>query len=272
MLFLSLTMEEKRWQGNIYYADLRPVMGSGQGGTRPILILQNNIGNQFSPTTIAAVVTSRDGKHQLPTHIWIGSRFYGLRQDSMILLGQVRTLDQKRLRDYIGCLDKEAMQAVNRGLAVSLGMKRLQGEEKAGSQKPGRTGMRERTGRGMRDGKRKEKAWIYTHIDASEDSHGALKNQYEQLNTYGGQLQAEITGSSSDMGGKPGLGRPGLELFLGAKESRGIEVLLVLDSTRISRDGKLYREFLLWMEKGGIKVCSPLEGILSASLQQSAGL
>ena len=104
-------------------------MGSEQGGIRPVLILQNNTGNQFSPTTIAAAITSRDGKHQLPTHIRIGGQFYGLHQNSMILLEQVRT----RLRDYIGCLDKETMQAVDRGLTVSLGMKRLQGEEKADS-------------------------------------------------------------------------------------------------------------------------------------------
>lgn len=135
-------------RGDIYYADLRPVMGSEQGGIRPVLILQNNTGNQFSPTTIAAAITSRDGKHQLPTHIRIGGQFYGLHPDSMILLEQVRTLDRKRLRDYIGCLDKETMQAVDRGLTVSLGMKRLQGEEKADSQNPGRTGMRERTRRG----------------------------------------------------------------------------------------------------------------------------
>lgn len=118
---------------------------------------------------------------------------------------------------------------------------------------------------------RKKKAWIYTHIDAPEDSHGALKKQYEQLNTYGEQLQTEIVGSSSDMGGTAGLKRPGLDLFLEAKESRGIEVLLVLESSRISRDEKLYREFLLQMEGCGIEVCSPLEGLLSASLQQSAG-
>ncbi len=135
-------------RGDIYYADLRPVMGSEQGGIRPVLILQNNTGNQFSPTTIAAAITSRDGKHQLPTHIRIGGQFYGLHQDSMILLEQIRTLDRKRLRDYIGCLDKETMQAVDRGLTVSLGMKRLQGEEKADSQNPGRIGMRERTRRG----------------------------------------------------------------------------------------------------------------------------
>ena len=84
---------------------------------------------------------------------------------------------------------------------------------------------------------RKKKAWIYTHIDAPEDCHGALKKQYEQLNTYGEQLQTEIAGSSSDTGGRPGLGRPGLNLFLEAKDSRGIEVLLVLDSTRIFREG-----------------------------------
>ena len=135
-------------RGDIYYADLMPVMGSEQGGIRPVLILQNNTGNQFSPTTIAAAITSRDGKHQLPTHIRIGGQFYGLHQDSMILLEQIRTLDRRRLRDYIGCLDKETMQAVDRGLTVSLGMKRLQGKEKADSQKPGRTEMRERTGRG----------------------------------------------------------------------------------------------------------------------------
>lgn len=119
---------------------------------------------------------------------------------------------------------------------------------------------------------RKKKAWIYTHIDAPEDSHGALKKQYEQLNTYGEQLQTEIAGSSSDMGETAGLKRPGLDLFLEAKESRGIEVLLILDVSRISRDEKQCREFLLQMARCGIEVCSPLEGILSASLQQSAGL
>lgn len=122
-------------RGEIYYADLRPVTGSEQGGIRPVVILQNDTGNRFSPTTIAAAITSRGEKHQLPTHIWIGSRFYGLRQDSMILLEQVRTLDRKRLRDYIGCLDKETMQAVDRGLTVSLGMKRIQPEEKKADRK-----------------------------------------------------------------------------------------------------------------------------------------
>ena len=118
---------------------------------------------------------------------------------------------------------------------------------------------------------RKKKAWIYTRIDAPEDSHGTLKKQYEQLNTYGEQLQMEIAGSSSDMGETIGLERPGLDLFLEEKNGRGIEVLLVLDSSRISRDKNLCREFLLRMTKSRIEVCSPLEGILSVSPQQADG-
>ena len=117
---------------------------------------------------------------------------------------------------------------------------------------------------------RKKKAWIYTRIDAPEDSHGTLKKQYEQLNTYGEQLRVEIAGSSSDMGETAGLERPGLDLFLEEKDNRGIEVLLVLDSSRISRDRNLCREFLRQMAKSGIEVCSPLEGIHSASTQQAA--
>ena len=112
---------------------------------------------------------------------------------------------------------------------------------------------------------RKKKAWIYTRIDAPEDSHGTLKKQYEQLNTYGEQLRMEIAGGSSDMEETAGLERPGLELFLEAKDSRGIEVLLVLDSSRISRDKELVTDFLLRMHQCGIEVCSPLEGIISAA-------
>lgn len=257
-------------RGDIYYADLRPVVGSEQGGIRPVVILQNNTGNQFSPTTIAAAITSRDEKHQLPTHIWIGGQPYGLCRESMILLEQVRTLDRKRLRDYIGCLDKETMQAVDRGLVVSLGMKRAWPEEKKVEAKM-QTGKSERQRRRKMEN-RKKKAWIYTRIDAPEDSHGTLKKQYEQLNTYGEQLQMKIAGSSSDMGEETGLERSGLNLFLEAKDSREIEVLLILDSSRISRDKNLCGEFLRQMAKGGIEVCSPLEGILSVSPQQTRRL
>ena len=112
---------------------------------------------------------------------------------------------------------------------------------------------------------RKKKAWIYTCIDAPEDSHGTLKKQYEQLNTYGEQFRMEIAGSSSDTGETAGLERPGLDLFLEEKNSRGIEVLLILDSSRISRDKELATDFLLRMRQCGIEVCSPLEGIISAA-------
>lgn len=112
---------------------------------------------------------------------------------------------------------------------------------------------------------RKKKAWIYTHIDAPEDSHGALKKQYGQLNTYGEQLGLEIAGCSSDMGGEAGAERPGLQFFLEEKDNREIEVFLVLDSARLSRDQKQCRKFLLGMKKSGIQVFSPLEGMLVAS-------
>ena len=116
---------------------------------------------------------------------------------------------------------------------------------------------------------RKKKAWIYIRIDAPEDIHGTLKKQYEQLNTYGEQLRVEIAGSSSDMGEETGLERSGLNLFLEAKDSREIEVLLIPDSSRISRDKNLCREFLRRMTKSRIEVCSPMEGILTASPQQA---
>lgn len=112
---------------------------------------------------------------------------------------------------------------------------------------------------------RKKKAWIYTRIDAPEDSHGTLKQQYKQLSAYGEQLQMEIAGCSSDMGNTPGLERPGLDLFLKEKEKRGIGTLLVLEPSRISRDKELCGKFLFQMWQNGIDVYSSLEGILSFS-------
>lgn len=132
-----------------------------------------------------------------------------------------------------------------------------------------RTGKNEGTGRKEENEMeyRKKKAWIYTHIDAPEDSHGTLKQQYGQLNIYREQLGLEIAGCSSDLGGTTGLERPGLSLFLEERESREIEVLLVLDSSRLSRDEKLRQGFLFQMEKCGIEVYSPLEGMISAKRQ-----
>lgn len=109
-------------RGEIYYADLSPVVGSEQGGMRPVLIVQNNVGNRFSPTVIAAAITSQMNKAKLPTHIEIEARTYGLSKDSVVLLEQVRTLDKRRLREKMGTLDDDAMIRVDDAIAVSFGL------------------------------------------------------------------------------------------------------------------------------------------------------
>ena len=108
-------------RGELYYADLSPVVGSEQGGIRPILIVQNDTGNKFSPTVIAAAVTSKIGKAKLPTHIELNADQFGLRKDSVILLEQIRTLDKKRLKERIGELSPVTMRKVNVALLISLG-------------------------------------------------------------------------------------------------------------------------------------------------------
>lgn len=109
-------------RGDLYYADLRPIIGSEQGGVRPVLIIQNDVGNHFSPTVIAASITSRQRKHRLPTHVFFSISTEGLRCNSIVLLEQVRTIDRSRLGDYIGRLDETAMEAVNEALAISIGI------------------------------------------------------------------------------------------------------------------------------------------------------
>ena len=110
-------------RGEIYYADLSPVVGSEQGGMRPVLIVQNDVGNRYSPTVIAAAITSQQNKARLPTHIEIEARTYVLSKNSIVLLEQVRTLDKRRLRERMGCLDEKAMQRVDGAIAISLGLR-----------------------------------------------------------------------------------------------------------------------------------------------------
>ena len=109
-------------RGDIYYADLSPVVGSEQGGLRPVLIIQNDVGNRYSPTVIAAAITSRLSKTRLPTHIDVYADRVGLVKDSVILLEQVRTLDKRRLKEKMGHLDESIMAEVNRAIAVSVGL------------------------------------------------------------------------------------------------------------------------------------------------------
>ena len=107
-------------RGEIYYADLSPVVGSEQGGVRPVLIIQNDIGNRHSPTVICAAITSRMNKAKLPTHIELNARLYDMDKDSVVLLEQLRTIDKKRLKDKVCHLDGDIMRRVNRALKVSL--------------------------------------------------------------------------------------------------------------------------------------------------------
>ena len=117
---VKLNMTVKR--GEIYYADLSPVIGSEQGGVRPVLIIQNDVGNRYSPTVIAAAITSQQEKTSLPTHIKINADGCGLSKDSIILLEQVRTIDKRRLKEKMGALDTPSMSMVDRALSVSFGL------------------------------------------------------------------------------------------------------------------------------------------------------
>ena len=109
-------------RGDVFYADLNPVIGSEQGGVRPVLIVQNEVGNKYSPTIICAAITSQMNKAKLPTHVEIESQHHALVRDSVILLEQIRTADKKRLREKICHLDSELMSKVDKALTISLGL------------------------------------------------------------------------------------------------------------------------------------------------------
>ena len=115
-----MTMVVKR--GDIFYADLSPVVGSEQGGIRPVLIIQNNVGNKYSPTVIVSAITSQINKAKLPTHVEISSEEYGLNKDSVVLLEQIRTLDKKRLKEKIGHMSEKDMIKVDEALLISIGL------------------------------------------------------------------------------------------------------------------------------------------------------
>lgn len=109
-------------RGDVYFADLSPVVGSEQGGVRPVLVIQNDIGNRFSPTVIVAAITAQIQKAKLPTHVEIDSSKYGFERDSVLLLEQIRTIDKQRLTDKITHLDEEMMSKVDEALQISLGL------------------------------------------------------------------------------------------------------------------------------------------------------
>ncbi len=130
MAIITLEIQKLKWgvcdltvkRGDMYYADLSPVVGSEQGGVRPVLIIQNDVGNKYSPTVIAAAITSQTSKSRLPTHININSSEYGLMKNSVILTEQIRTIDKSRLLEKIGQVDPVTMHQVNSALGVSFGL------------------------------------------------------------------------------------------------------------------------------------------------------
>ncbi len=114
-------MENLIKRGEIYYADLSPVVGSEQGGVRPVLVIQNDVGNKFSPTVIVAAITSQLSKAKIPTHVELSAKEYKLPKDSVVLLEQIRTIDKRRLKEKISALDNQKMRAINLAILVSLG-------------------------------------------------------------------------------------------------------------------------------------------------------
>ena len=124
---MNVTNNQGIRRGDIFYADLSPVVGSEQGGIRPVLIVQNDIGNKFSPTVIAAAITSQTGKTRLPTHIEVLASS-GLAKDSVILLEQIRTIDKRRLKEKMGHLDENVMAQVNEAISISFGLGNEEGQ------------------------------------------------------------------------------------------------------------------------------------------------
>ncbi len=119
---VKFSMDQSIRRGDIYYADLSPVVGSEQGGIRPVLIVQNDMGNKYSPTVIAAAITSQINKARLPTHIELSAKTYGLTKDSVVLLEQIRTIDKRRLREKMGRLDEKLMSRIDEAIVVSFGL------------------------------------------------------------------------------------------------------------------------------------------------------
>jgi len=113
------------YRGDLYFADLSPVIGSEQGGVRPVLVIQNDVGNKYSPTVIVAAITSRTTKASIPTHVSIPRTSKGLKQDSTVLAEQIRTIDRNRLREYIGHLEQAEMERIDKAMVTSLGLGHL---------------------------------------------------------------------------------------------------------------------------------------------------
>lgn len=130
MDYLNRAKAQNVARGDVYYADLSPVVGSEQGGIRPVLVIQNDLGNKHSPTVIVAAVTSKSTKAVLPTHVGISKTQHGLKHDSTVLMEQIRTIDRRRLREYIGHLNTQQMALIELAMATSLGLVPATGQKR----------------------------------------------------------------------------------------------------------------------------------------------
>ena len=230
-------------RGDIYYADLNPVIGSEQGGVRPVLVVQNDVGNLHSPTVIVAAITAQDLKVEIPTHISIEGTENGLKKESMVLLEQVRTIDRTRLQEYIGHLGIRSMNFVNNALAISLGLHFIRKERKSH----------------MDEGKR---CWIYCRTNNTENSKAQLEQQQKKLREYAKQNGIVVTGVSTDACSGLVLKRFGLDVAFEAAKEKKMDVLLVLSVAHLGRDVVPTLEFMSKMLGHGVGIESVAEGTI----------
>lgn len=230
-------------RGDMYYADLNPVIGSEQGGVRPVLVVQNDVGNLYSPTVIIAAITSKDQKAEIPTHISFAGMDHGLKKDSMVLLEQVRTIDRSRLKEYIGHLGIRSMNRINDALTVSLGLNFLQ---------------KERIIQNMKE----RRAWIYCRINETVNSEIQLKFHEKRLREYAERNGIIITGVSTDICSGLVFERTGLAETLEAAEKEKMDVLLVLSVTHIGRDMIPTMGHIRKLLKSGVGIESVIDGYI----------
>lgn len=228
-------------RGDIYYADLNPVVGSEQGGVRPVLVVQNDVGNLHSPTVIVAAITTRDLKTEIPTHISIEGLTNGLKRESMVLLEQIRTIDRTRLQEYIGHLGIRSMNHVNNALAISLGLHFIKRERKSL----------------MNEGKR---CWIYCRTNKMEECKAQLELQEKKLREYAKQSGITVVGVSTDVCSGLVLKRFGLDVALEAAKEKEMDMLLVLSVAHLGRDVVTTLEYMSKLLGYGVGIETLNEG------------
>ena len=230
-------------RGDIYYADLSPVVGSEQGGVRPVLVVQNDVGNLYSPTVIVAAITTKDLKAEIPTHISVIGTENGLKKDSMVLLEQVRTIDRSRLKEYIGHLGRRSMNRVNQALTISLGLHFLRKERKSRMNK-------EKCG------------WIYCRTNRTERSESQLELQEKRLREYARINGIDVAGISTDVCSGHIFEREGLDEVMEAAKAKKVDVVLVLSIAHIGRDVIPTLEYMEKLLECGAGIESANEGVI----------